>query len=119
MEITKEIKNDCLVVRPDGEFVFDEVAKFEAFVKQNIGKNKNVAIDCKKLTFLDSSGMGSMVKLLNMVKQKAGTLYLFNLNEDVRKIIEVADLISFFKIIKESEINSMFVEDVDDIMRRL
>ncbi len=119
MEISKENKKDCLVVRVDGEFVFDEVSKFETFIKKNIGKSRNVAIDCKKLTFLDSSGMGSMVKLLNVLKQKSGALYLFNIREDVMKIVEVADLVSFFKIVKESEINAKFNEDMDDIMRRL
>jgi anti-sigma B factor antagonist len=119
MKISKENKKDCLIVKLDGEFVFDEVNKFENFIKQNIGKNHNIAINCRGLTFLDSSGMGSLVKLLNIAKQKSGSLYLYNLNSEVLKIIEVADLLSFFKIVKESEINTMFNEDVDDIMRRL
>jgi anti-sigma B factor antagonist len=119
MTIEKDNLKDCLIVRLKGEFIFDEVNKFESFVKQNIGKNKNIAVDMLGLQFLDSSGMGSLVKLLNLIKQKSGQFYLVNVNEEIMKIIEVADLLSFFKIVTPSELNTTFSEDVDDIMRRL
>ena len=116
--IAKEDRRDCLVVKLDGEFIFDEVAKFENFVKANRGKNHNIAIDMKKLVFLDSSGMGSLVKLLNFTRQISGGFYLYNVPEEVRKIFEVADLISFFNIVTESEFKAKFKTSLDDIMRR-
>lgn len=119
MQISKENKKDCLILKISGEFVFDEVGTFENFVKLNLGKSKNIAVDLKGLVFLDSSGMGSLVKLLNLIKQKSGSFYLFNVSQDVLKILEVADLLSFFKIVKESEINVIFSDNVDDIMKRL
>lgn len=119
LNIEKELRKDCLIVKLSGEFVFDEVNNFENFIKKNLGKNRNIAINMRGLTFLDSSGMGSLVKLLNLMKQKSGNFFIYNVSEDILRIIEVADLLSFFKIVKESEILSNYSDNIDDIMRRL
>jgi anti-sigma B factor antagonist len=119
MKMQFETRKDCLFVTLEGEFVFDEVVHFESFIKKNLGKSKNIAIDMKSLGFMDSSGMGSLVKLLNYLKQKGGAFYLYNIKAEVLKILEIADLLSFFKIVKESEVNSKFAESFDDIMKRL
>ena len=119
LKIAQESRKDCLILKLQGELIFDEVSHFEAFVKQNFGKSRNIAIDMKGLLFLDSSGMGSLVKLLNLTKQKSGGFFIYNIQDEVMKIIEVADLLSFFKIVKESEILTMFDDSMDNLMRRL
>jgi len=117
--LSKEERKDCLVVKMEGEFVFDEVPKFENFVTTHKGKNNNIAIDLKKVVFLDSSGMGSLVKMLNYMKQKSGGFYLINVSNDILKIFEIADLITFFKVLSESEFKSLFRANLDDIMKKL
>ena len=57
--------------------------------------DKTLALDCKDMEFISSSGLRIFLTLRKAVSAKGGSLTLLNLNDDVRNIF---DLTKFSKI---------------------
>ncbi|MCX7833907.1 MAG: STAS domain-containing protein [Ignavibacteria bacterium] len=73
-------------------------------LKENIesdlkSNNKNFIIDFSKIETINSSGIGILISILNMIKEYNGTLKISNYNEKVRKIFELTKLNLVFDLI--------------------
>lgn len=61
-------------------------------------KKGDVAIDCKKLKYIDSTGLGVLVAALKMVKEVGGSVRLFNLKPHIAKIFYLTGLTKIMEI---------------------
>ena len=57
-----------------------------------------VMVDLKGVNYIDSSGLATFVELFQKMKRYSGTLVLFNLNQGVRSVFEIAKLDTIFKL---------------------
>ena len=57
-----------------------------------------VLIDLKNVNYIDSSGLATFVELFQKMKRYNGHLVLFNLNQGVRSVFEIAKLDTIFKL---------------------
>ena len=57
-----------------------------------------VLIDLKSVNYIDSSGLATFVELFQKMKRYSGHLVLFNLNQGVRSVFEIAKLDTIFKL---------------------
>ncbi|GAP95175.1 STAS domain-containing protein [Leptolyngbya sp. NIES-2104] len=57
-----------------------------------------ILVDFEQATFMDSSGLGALVSSLKVVKAAQGTLALCSLGQEIRMLLELADVIQFFPI---------------------
>ena len=57
-----------------------------------------VGVDLKSVHYIDSSGLATFVELFQKMKRYNGTLVLFNLNQGVRSVFEIAKLDTIFKL---------------------
>lgn len=61
-------------------------------------KAQNVIIDCKDLSYIDSTGLSALVAMLKSVKEYSGEVTLKNLLPNVYKVIKITNLDKLFII---------------------
>ncbi|TAF07023.1 MAG: anti-sigma factor antagonist [Nostocales cyanobacterium] len=59
---------------------------------------KIVVVDCKNITFLDSSGLGTLVLAFKTLKDAGIRMVLCSINEQVRMIFELTSMNQIFEI---------------------
>ncbi|MCF7878149.1 MAG: STAS domain-containing protein [Candidatus Omnitrophica bacterium] len=104
MKISEDKKNDIMAVSVSGEINIDtspDLRKaFDQYAKQGI---KKVIIDCANLTYIDSSGLATLIELMQRLKKIKGELKICNLAEKVKSVFEVTKLDKLFDICSNQE----------------
>ena len=59
---------------------------------------KKVVVDLEKVTYIDSSGLATLVEMLKRVKGQGGSLGLAGMTEKVRSLFEITKLDKLFTI---------------------
>ncbi|WP_016949171.1 STAS domain-containing protein [Anabaena sp. PCC 7108] len=59
---------------------------------------KIVLVDCQNITFLDSSGLGTLVLAFKMLRDVGTKMVLCSINEQVRMIFELTSMNEVFEI---------------------
>jgi anti-sigma B factor antagonist len=73
---------------------------FEGIINQ---KDNKVIINLEKLSYIDSSGIGMLIKLMNFVKERDGQFLLTNMKPPMAKVFKVAGLTSYFKFLGDKD----------------
>lgn len=63
-------------------------------------KNNTVVLDLSSLEYISSAGLRVVLEITKRARVIGGELYLVNLQDYVRKVLEISGLISFLKILK-------------------
>ncbi len=87
-----------------GELVAGETDLLYRQVKELIPEFKRIVLDLKQLTYLDSSGIGMIVRLFVSAKSSGCTLQLMNISARVRQVLGITDLLSVLQIIGENNL---------------
>lgn len=61
-------------------------------------RSADVHINCEKLEYIDSTGLGALVGVLKILKQDGKNLHLRNLRNSILKLIKITDLDKVFVI---------------------
>jgi anti-sigma B factor antagonist len=64
----------------------------------NKGKCKNLTLDFANVSFIDTSGLATLVEILVAAKERSSQLTLSGLSEKARYLIDVNGLAVFFRI---------------------
>lgn len=62
-----------------------------------------ILIDFEQVTFMDSSGLGALISVLKTIRAANGTLSLCSLRQEVKMLLELADVSQFFVIFSNQE----------------
>jgi anti-anti-sigma factor len=92
------------LVRCRGRLVLGESEEFYDRIKELIPNSKRIILDLNDLTHMDSSGLGTVVRLYVSARSAGCDLQLVNLSKGIRKILSVSNLLSFFTVIGENDI---------------
>jgi anti-sigma B factor antagonist len=97
-EILKE-ESYCLI-KLNGELLESSQGNLllEELEKKLIEGNLIFIVDFSKLNFLNSSGLGILVRMLTKIRNKSGELIGFGLNEKVNKLLVITKLNQLFAI---------------------
>lgn len=101
MEIAHAIEQDHLIITPLGESLdARETPEFKEKVFKLIDQSSCSAVvfDLKKVTFIDSSGLGCFLSILRRLNKQGGTLRLTNLSDSVRSLFELVLMHKIFDI---------------------
>ncbi len=60
--------------------------------------NKNLLVDLAEVTYMDSSGVATLVEALQLTKKRGGKLKLFSLGSTVKDVFELSRLDKVFDI---------------------
>ena len=93
MEITKEKKGDITVLHLDGKVNVTSTPQLMSEL-QNLIKdgNKFILIDLEKVSFLSSSGIGTIAATFNDLKERGGALKLAGLSNELLHVFEITGL---------------------------
>lgn len=78
--------------------------EFYEDVRRLIPSSKRIILDLNEVTHMDSSGLGTVVRLYVNAKAAGCELQLVNLSKGIRKILSMTNLLSFFTVIGENDI---------------
>ena len=89
---------DVLVIQCQGRIVAgNEVYTLHAYVGDSFVKYGNVVLQLEQVEFVDSSGLGALVRLLQAARSKGGDLKLSGVPPKIRKTLEMTNLLSQFE----------------------
>jgi anti-sigma B factor antagonist len=111
MRITAQNTNSVLLVALSGKFNIEEVSKFEDSVSVDFDKNlRAVLVDFSEVEYIDSSALGSLIKIMNKAKNFNIDFVLFNLTQPILSIFKLAYLDKFFVISSENDVKHKYPE---------
>lgn len=97
-----DANNDCLEISVSGQLVYSEAEQFKETILPYLKEQAKVKVDCSNLSFLDSAGMGSFVRLWKECKIIGAELEFNNVVDDVRNLLKIARLHQLTKITSKS-----------------
>lgn len=98
MTIQESIQNDVLVLKLEGDLMGGEDNETLRKIIDKAIKTENVevVIDMSKVTWMNSSGLGMLISALTTLRSSGGDLRLANLNDRLRRPIQITKLDSVF-----------------------
>lgn len=100
MNLTRETVDKAVVVSPEGEVDMHESPKLRTLLLAEIAKKPSrVVVDLAKVTFMDSSGVATMVEALKKAKATGLPLLLCGMTENVKDVFELSRLDKVFTIL--------------------
>jgi len=106
MKIQKREAGDVVILDLKGQITLgagDE--KLKATIDEIIAAGKKqILLNVKKVSFMDSSGVGELVGCFTTVKREGGVLKLVHLSDKVQDILQITQLISVFEIYEDEAV---------------
>ncbi len=85
---------------PD-EFIIDNSSYYEVFLNTLIsGGALKIYVNMYDVNYIDSSGIGTLINSAKKIRDNSGDLILSSLSSEVKKIFNLVNLETFFKIFK-------------------
>jgi anti-sigma B factor antagonist len=105
--LTFEIERDgdSAVVKCHGRFVAGTTEELYQEVKHLLPQLKLVVIDLQDLTYVDSMGLGALVRLYSTAKQTGCEFKLLHLGKQLRNVLKMTNLLSVFSQAEDHGIN--------------
>ncbi|MGH9523373.1 MAG: STAS domain-containing protein [Terriglobales bacterium] len=95
---------DVLIVQCQGRIVAgNEVFTLHSSIGDSIVKYGDVVLQLDQVDFVDSSGLGALVRLMQSARAKGGDLKLSGISARTRKTLEMTGLIKQFEIYEAVE----------------
>ena len=87
-----------VVVALEGEIDLEQAAAVRRALLDSLKKGRNVLVDLSKVTYIDSSGIASLVEGLQVARKQKTDLALVAVTQRVRRVLELARLDKVFSI---------------------
>jgi len=91
-------------VRCSGRLVAGVNDRFYLEVSQLIPSSKRILLDLTDLTHMDSTGLGTLVRLYVSARSAGCALQLVNIGKPIRQLLGVTHLLSVFEVIGNDHI---------------
>lgn len=109
MEINVKQNENQILIQLEGSLdIYTSLDLKHALEEHVKGNAPDVVIDLDKLTYIDSSGIGILIKALNYIQGLNGTLCVANLKPVIEKVFKVSGLTSYFEIIDHDDFQSRY-----------
>jgi stage II sporulation protein AA (anti-sigma F factor antagonist) len=104
MDIQVESRGDRRVVRIKGKITFEHCAAMQAGLDSVVGNGiREVVIDFREVPFIDSSGIGEILRLFRLVRESHGEVVLVNPNRKLQDLFTMYRFGKFMKIREDVE----------------
>jgi len=105
--LTFEIERDgdAAVVKCHGRLVVGTTEEFYREIKQLLPQAKVVVVDLAGLTYVDSSGLGTLVRLHASARKSGCEFKLLHLGKQLRNLLKLTNLLSVFSQMEDHGIN--------------
>ena len=105
MELTSREDGDITILTVTGDLVIGEAeTTFKKTVTQLLEQGRvNLLVDLSAVGFLDSSGLGALVRALTNSQKEGGQTKLLHAGPQIRKLLQMTKLDSVFEIHDDME----------------
>ncbi|HMA29799.1 MAG TPA: STAS domain-containing protein [Thermoanaerobaculia bacterium] len=105
MDLTLFEDGSVTIVTLSGDLVIGEAeALFKKTVNRLIEEGKvRLVVDCTGLRYVDSSGLGALVRALTTAQRDGGAAKLLGVPSSLRKLLELTRLDSVFEMFESRE----------------
>jgi anti-anti-sigma factor len=104
MRISIEKKDHVTIIILKGSFDLIEVTKFETSFKSVLKDSPEIiAIQMKDLHYIDSSGIGSLIRCMNYTLREGVKLVCYDLNNSIKMVFDVTRLEYFIEVLTEND----------------
>ena len=111
MEINVTEKDNHILFELEGSLDIYTSLDLKAALEDHVkAENPDIVIDMSKLTYIDSSGIGILIKALNYVQGLNGKLCVANLKPAIEKVFKVSGLTSYFEILNQDEFKERYAK---------
>ncbi|MEW5758363.1 MAG: STAS domain-containing protein [Candidatus Omnitrophota bacterium] len=104
LEIKEKQSNDVIVCSVKGEININTSPnmrkEFEKLVRED---SKKILLNLNNVSYIDSSGLATLIEILQRVKRNNGLMRLSNLSEKVSSLFEITKLDKLFNIFSSEE----------------
>lgn len=99
MNIEKEKVNDVVVLRPVGKLVIgDPIEAFRETLNSVVKDGaRKVVIDLSKVDYMDSTGLGELVRAFTTLKKNNGELKLASMTSKIKDLMTMTKLLTVFE----------------------
>jgi anti-sigma B factor antagonist len=106
---TRHADNIAILVMSGRLTIGDSVAALHDAVKERFAAgDKNIVLDMREVSYVDSTGLGTLVTSLTCARNHGGTLRLANVQPRIQDLLDVSKLYMVFQIV---ELASMKIGD--------
>ena len=92
------------VIEPEGILDGTKTDDFQHQVEQSIESGvETILVDFSKVTFMDSSGLGALVKAFKTLKTAEVNFFLCSINEQIKMLFELTSMDEYFSILDNRE----------------
>jgi anti-sigma B factor antagonist len=100
MKITSQATDETLTLALDGELdASSSVALDTELTKPEVLNYRKVMIDCQRLNYISSAGLGVFISHLQRFQDAGVKLVFFNMQEKVHNVFEILGLDSLMTIV--------------------
>lgn len=96
--------DDVATVRCHGRLVAGVNDILFAEITRLIPDSKRIVLDLTDLSYMDSMGLGTVVRSYVSAKSAGCDLKLINLGKRIRQLLGVANLLSVFELVEEHDV---------------
>lgn len=103
MEIDVRKREEVQVIHLHGDLkIGDPVDSFRQTVEELFGNgDSRIVVDVADVPMIDSSGIGALVRLLTIAKQRGGALKLVNPSKLAVQTLKIVGLLNLFEIYED------------------
>lgn len=105
MKIEKRKKGDVLILDLEGKILIGEgIEELREAINNAIKeKETRLLLNFANVPYLDSTGLGEVVRSYTSVKKEGGTVKIVNLTNKVHDLLSVTKLITVFETFEDEE----------------
>ncbi len=97
--IAKELAGDKPLIVLSGEIDIYTCQTFKSELNEVVNTFKgDIYLDCKELTYIDSTGLGILVGALKEIRKDNNNIYICNLKDNIKKLFIITGLDKLFII---------------------
>ena len=104
MKIREEKRNDVVMCILEGEINLNNSPQlrqaFDNIIKRN---EKKVVVDFSSVSYIDSSGLATLIEMFQRLKKIGGQLRFSNIEQKIKNIFEITKLHKLFEIFDTQE----------------
>jgi anti-anti-sigma factor len=102
MDIQVESHDDRRILHIQGKITFEHCSELQSRLDSILDKGvREVVLDFREVPFIDSSGVGEVLRLFKRVKESGGRIVLANPNRKLRELFAMYRFDQFMEIIEE------------------
>jgi len=104
MDIQVETNGDRRIVRIKDKITFEHCPLLQSRLDQLLEEGaRHVVIDFREVPFMDSSGVGEILRLFKLVRDRQGDVVLINPNQKLLNLFRMYRFEKFMKIMDSAE----------------